>query len=187
MAKRSTRRQKEKALIWRLEVAAAVVLVGLTLIITFWGGLVFGGVTVPTWEKIFQWFKVSSLTPAPLPVDGETQVHFIDVGQGDAVLIASGGEYALIDCGTEECELQLLTYLQQIGVARLKLLVMTHPHADHIGSMDAVLRRFAVDTLLLPDLTKAAEYPTTACFENVLTAAAQNGCAVRQAAEGRRG
>lgn len=115
-------------------------------------------------------------TPLPTPAAGETQVHFIDVGQGDAMLIVNGGQYALIDAGTEECEEELLGYLEWLGVPRLTLLVMTHPHADHIGSMDAVLDRLPVDTLLLPDLDKAAQYPDSTCFANVLEAAERSDC-----------
>lgn len=192
-------------MIWKLELVGTVLLVCACLCVSFLGGR-YG---IPTWPQVYQWFGVSNAAPvqgggtdgsggggdgtaagssaggqAAAAAAGETQVHFIDVGQGDAVLIANGGEYALIDCGTEECEVQLLAYLEQLGVTRLKLLVMTHPHADHIGSMDAVLKNLTVDTLLLPDLDKAEQYPTTACFERVLIAAEDNGCAVQEAYEG---
>lgn len=225
MAKRKSKAKQK--IIWRLEAAAAVLLVCGCLCITFLGGRY----NIPTWQQLFRGVGISNVLPLPggddesrrpggqptsPPADegdgsgdssdgrrpsavqptqppagtgqstaaGETQLHFIDVGQGDAVLIANGGEYALIDCGTEECEVQLLGYLEQMGITRIKLLVMTHPHADHIGSMDAVLEAVKVDTLLLPDLTKAEQYPTTACFERVLTAAGQNGCAVQTAYDG---
>ena len=158
-----------------------MLLVCLCLFITVFGG--YG--PIPTWNEIYNFFGVGNASPAPdTATQGETRVHFIDVGQGDAVLIESAGEYILIDCGTEDCEEQLLGYLDQLGVTRLSLLVMTHPHADHIGSMDAVLYHLPVDTLLLPDLENAAKFPTTATFERVLTAAEQNGCAVQQGTVG---
>ena len=205
MAKRK-QKDKVRQIIWRLEAAAAVLLVCGCLCVTFLGG--WHG--IPTWQQLGSLVQVGNFFPAgekspapqppalpsvvpqstaaPMPPDtgtpGQTQLHFIDVGQGDAVLIANGGEYALIDCGTEECEDQLLGYLTQLGVQRIALLVMTHPHADHIGSMDAVLRAIPVDTLLLPELTKAAEVPTTDCFARVLDAAGQNGCRVQTGYEG---
>ncbi|MFQ8831518.1 MAG: MBL fold metallo-hydrolase [Ruthenibacterium lactatiformans] len=71
-----------------------------------------------------------------------TKVHFIDVGQGDAVLLEQNGAFALIDAGEREAADGLVAYLQAAGVAKLDLLVMTHPHADHIGGMQAVLDAF---------------------------------------------
>jgi len=81
-------------------------------------------------------------------------IHFIDVGQGDAVLIEQDGEFCLIDAGTAAAEDELLDYLSRVGAGRLKLLVLTHPHADHIGSARAVLEYCRVDTVLLPDENK---------------------------------
>lgn len=189
MAKYKRRRGKarrKKELIWKLEVIAAVVLVCTSICISLLGG----SYGIPTWTQVYRWLGVSNASPAPSQTEpqsgaaGETQIHFIDVGQGDAVLIANGGEYALIDCGTEDCEEQLLSYLEQLGVTTLKLLVMTHPHADHIGSMDAVLKTVGVQTLLLPDLDKAGEYPTTRAFERVLDAAEAASVNVEQAYDG---
>lgn len=193
--KRKTARQRklEKEITWRLETAAAVVLVCASLCISLLGGR-YG---IPTWGQLYSWAQVSNASPAPTPAPvqsaaegafaaggGETQVHFIDVGQGDAVLIANGGEYALIDCGTEDCETALLAYLEQLGVTELKLLVMTHPHSDHIGSMDAVIRNVDVELFLLPELDKAKNYPVTAGFEHVLAALEEKAIPAEEAAEG---
>lgn len=193
--KRASARQKklQKEITWRLEAAAAVVLVCASVCISLLGGR-YG---IPTWTQLYQWAQVSNASPAPTPApvqnaagsipvtgESETQVHFIDVGQGDAVLIANSGEYALIDCGTEACETALLAYLEQLGVDRLKLLVMTHPHADHIGSMDAVIRSVEVELLVLPELEKAENYPDTAGFEHVIAALEETDTPAEQAAEG---
>ena len=59
--------------------------------------------------------------------------------------------------------------MQAAGVAKLDLLVMTHPHADHIGGMQAVLDAFPVDRAVLPDFAKAP-MPTTSTFLNLLDA-----------------
>lgn len=81
------------------------------------------------------------------------EVHFIDVGQGDCVLLCQGGEYALIDTGTNEAADAVVAYLQRLGVEKLRYLVLTHLHTDHAGGARKVLQNFAVDTVLLPDLT----------------------------------
>lgn len=76
--------------------------------------------------------------PAPTPDQDATVVAitFLDVGQGDAVLVrAPGGETALVDAG----ERAPLAALGELGVERIDLLVATHPHADHIGGMVEVL------------------------------------------------
>lgn len=122
------------------------------------------------WEDIYKWFGMAA---DPLPAgqlgSADNAIHFIDVGQGDAVLLQSGGEYCLIDTGLPDSKEQLFSYLDRVGVTRLKLLVMSHPHADHIGSMDKVIEKYPVEQILLPDLNKAP-LPTSATFERVIDA-----------------
>lgn len=117
------------------------------------------------WEQLAGWL---GMAPGPAAGQNQTRLHFVDVGQGDAVLIENSGEFALIDCGTEDCESYLLGYLERCGVKNLKLLVMTHPDADHIGSMDAVLREMDVETLVLPAAALGEDAPATQCFLHVL-------------------
>lgn len=122
------------------------------------------------WDDIYGWFGLAG-DPMPIEtIDPNTDaIHFIDVGQGDAALIQSQGEYCLIDTGLPDAKDQLFEYLNELGVQKIKLLVMSHPHADHIGSMDQVLRSFSVEQILLPDFSKAP-YPTSATFERVMDA-----------------
>ena len=80
-------------------------------------------------------------------------VHFIDVGQGDAVLIECDDydQWALIDAGDrfKDPVAKLRSYLESQDVGTIHLLVATHPHADHIGGMSMVLQEFTV--LLVAD------------------------------------
>jgi len=62
-----------------------------------------------------------------------------DVGQGDATLVRSGGEVALVDTGPEPAA--LATCLDELGIGRIRLLVLTHYDLDHVGGTDAVLGR----------------------------------------------
>jgi competence protein ComEC len=74
-------------------------------------------------------------------------VRFLDVGQGDAVLIQHpDGTAVLFDGGPPEGGVTRL--LRRSGVERLALVVATHASRDHHGGLPAVLRRFEVDTLL---------------------------------------
>lgn len=66
-------------------------------------------------------------------------VHFIDVGQGDSILLESAGEYVLIDAGEKEYGDTVVKYLNNCGVKSLRYVIATHPHSDHIGGMTKVL------------------------------------------------
>jgi competence protein ComEC len=79
-------------------------------------------------------------TPAPVQASmGTLQVHFIDVGQGDSILVLTpGGQAVLIDGG--EARSGALDYLKSMGVRRLELVVATHPHDDHIGALPEILK-----------------------------------------------
>lgn len=76
------------------------------------------------------------------------QVHFIDVGQGDAILVQSPAMNILVDGGDRNTG--VTDYLLQLAVDTLHLLVATHPHADHIGGLPEVLTRFAVLEVMDP-------------------------------------
>ena len=78
---------------------------------------------------------------APAQVDESVRVTFLDVGQGDAVLIQSPeGQTALVDAGWSSP----LTDLRALDVDELDLLVATHPHADHIGGIADVINSIPV-------------------------------------------
>ncbi|MEQ8331412.1 MAG: lamin tail domain-containing protein [Longimicrobiales bacterium] len=73
--------------------------------------------------------------------DEPLAITFLDVGQGDAILIqAPGGRTALVDAGPQAP----LDELRDLGITSLDLVVATHPHHDHIGGMDDVLAAFSV-------------------------------------------
>lgn len=97
-------------------------------------------------------------------------VYFFDVGQGDAALLYSKGEYVLIDGGPELAEDTLTASLEALGVERLRAVIATHPHEDHIGGLDRVLTRFPADAIYMPDRDA-----TSVCFERILDAAEAQG------------
>ena len=89
-------------------------------------------------------------TPSAPNSDGELaplNVHFIDVGQADCILLECDGEYALIDAGNRADGEMVVQYLTDEGVERLSLVVGTHPHEDHIGGLPDVLAAFPVNTV----------------------------------------
>lgn len=84
---------------------------------------------------------VRALTEADLLEEevGELALHFIDVGQGDAILVGTPCElYFLVDAGTKGAGDTVVSYLKELGVDRLKKVVATHDHADHAGGLISV-------------------------------------------------
>lgn len=72
------------------------------------------------------------------------KVHFLDVGQADCALIQFGDQFALIDGGNYLDGYDVVEYLRAQGVEELALVVGTHPHEDHIGSLPVVIQVFDV-------------------------------------------
>ena len=71
-------------------------------------------------------------------------VTALDIGQGDSILVQMQGKNILIDSGDRSEAARLLTKLEENHVEQIDMLIATHPHADHIGGMKAVLNRFPV-------------------------------------------
>lgn len=82
------------------------------------------------------------------------EVHYIDVGQGDATLILSDGHAMLIDAGDNHKGTAVQDYLNYVGVESLDYVIGTHPDSDHIGGLDVVLYKFDCQTVILPDFKK---------------------------------
>jgi len=89
--------------------------------------------------------------------DSYLAVHYIDVGQGDSTLITTAdGDAMLIDTGPSYAEDALLSYLYAWDIKTIDYLILTHPHEDHMGSAEAVLDRFDVEHLIMPDMKAAS-------------------------------
>jgi len=105
----------------------------------------------------------------PAPGDGEVAVHFIDVGQGDSVLIHTSQGSVLIDGGDIAMGNRVVEYLRNAGVKELAYVIATHPHSDHIGGLITVLDELPVGTLIMPNVVH-----TTRTFERFLDAIEDN-------------
>jgi competence protein ComEC len=88
-----------------------------------------------------------SLGGASPPPSGSLSVSFIDVGQGDGVLVQAGGEEYLIDAGRPEEGPNVVDFLRSRGVEDLDAIVVSNPDADHIGGFLDVFDAFEVDTV----------------------------------------
>ena len=91
------------------------------------------------------------------------RVTFLDVGQGDAILLQTRDGAVLVDQGPPEAD--VAQQLRKLGIRRLTALVLTHPQRDHVGGAAAVLDRIAVDAVLDPRLTVPSPYEREALEE----------------------
>ncbi|MCK9216966.1 MAG: MBL fold metallo-hydrolase [Firmicutes bacterium] len=109
--------------------------------------------------------KFNITTDSKTDVQGDNlEAHFIDVGQGDAILITQGNHNMLIDAGDNKYEKAVVDYLKKQGVKKLDYVIGTHPHADHIGGLDAVIDAFEIGKIIMPKVEH-----TTKTFLDVLT------------------
>jgi competence protein ComEC len=84
----------------------------------------------------------------PVSQEYRFEVHFIDVGQGDAILVLTPSKTMLIDAGPRDGN--AAGYLQSVGVSEIDVVIATHPHADHIGGMPAIFGSFPVREIIDP-------------------------------------
>lgn len=80
---------------------------------------------------------------------GQSEIHFIDTGNSDAILIINNGEAMLIDGADNDDEEFLVRYLKDYGITELEYLIATHAHADHVGGLDAVVSNLHVNTVFV--------------------------------------
>jgi len=83
------------------------------------------------------------------PPSGSLVVSFMDVGQGDGVLVQSGGESYLLDAGKAQADPEVVDFLRSRGVESLDGIVVSNPDADHIGGFEDVLGTFEVANVYL--------------------------------------
>ena len=119
-------------------------------------------------EESGDW-QQSRETVAALPEfsgsDGYLRVRFVDVGQGESILIQAGEHAMLVDAGTNESGGTVTDYLHSLNLTKLDYLIGTHPHEDHIGGLDDVILSFDIGTVIMPDVSH-----TTRTYEDVLDA-----------------
>lgn len=102
--------------------------------------------------------------------ESKLKVHYINVGQGDSILVQYEDKNMLIDAGPNAASDTVVNYLKRAGVKKLDYLVATHPHEDHIGGIDKVIDNFQIGTMYMPNKTS-----TTATFRDVVQAMKRKG------------
>lgn|SRR5690625_432686 len=81
--------------------------------------------------------------------DSLMKVHFIDVGQGDSILVQTPGKKnILIDGGSPKAGQKVVAYLNNLQIKKLDLLIATHPDIDHIGGLPHVMKSIKVNKII---------------------------------------
>lgn len=94
-----------------------------------------------------------SITIATLP-DTKLHVSFLDVGQGDAILIQQGSQQVLVDGGPSPQAINLeLGKRMPFWDRTIELVLLTHPDADHLTGLVEVLKRYHVERIVYPDFS----------------------------------
>ncbi len=86
--------------------------------------------------KIFFILLFTFLTTS---IFAELKVHFIDVGQAESILIQCDGENLLLDGGNKSDSSLIYSYLKKYEIAKLKYVINSHPHEDHVGGLSGAL------------------------------------------------
>ena len=102
-----------------------------------------------------------TLTPTMELLDGHAAVRFVDVGQGDCTLVVHGGHAVLIDAGSAYWADTTAEYVRTYAPS-LDAFFVTHPHEDHMGAAEAVLRACRVDALYLSEAVSHEDFYTNA-------------------------
>lgn len=115
--------------------------------------------------------------PAPVlpppPVVSGLKVHFIDVGQADAILVQCEGKNMLIDGGNRADSNLMYTYLKRYGVSHLDYVIGTHAHEDHIGGIAGALQYATVSEVYCPVKTYNSK-----AFENFVRSVTNRGASI---------
>ena len=129
--------------------------------------------------------------PAAAPEAGEEMlVYYFDVDQGDSELIripestSTDGYFdILIDTGVYDEYKNLKAYLMDLQVTELEAVVVTHPHADHMGSMATVIEDFGIGKFYMPAFPDSLT-PTSVAYEKMLDSLMEKNIGITVIKEG---
>jgi competence protein ComEC len=107
-------------------------------------------------------------------------ITFLDVGQGDSTLIQCDNQALLIDAGPNSNAEALVNTLKATQITRFDFVVATHPHEDHIGGIDSIIRNFDVEQIIMPRVST-----TTQSFSDLLQVIRETNITIVEPSPGR--
>lgn len=122
-------------------------------------------------------YNFSSTKVSSIPFKKDTLIiHYIDVGQGDSILIQINNKNLLIDAGENKTT---SSYLKKQGIKNIDYIIATHPHDDHIGGIPYVLKNFNVGDFYAPKVTN-----NTDAFKNMILSLKEKNLKISRANPG---
>ncbi|MBR0510528.1 MAG: MBL fold metallo-hydrolase [Clostridia bacterium] len=116
-----------------------------------------------------------------LPFDTASQypmdVAFVNVGQGDGIVIRCEDAAIVIDGGEQTAAAAMKECLKNENITDVDCYIATHPHSDHIGAIPAVMKAVNVKTFMMTEFSEL-NMPTTRNFEQMVDAVEDEGCEV---------
>ena len=104
-------------------------------------------------------------------VDGQMTVHFIDIGQSDATLIIHDNQVMLFDAALKSRGDELVEYIKNLGIDYIDVVILSHPHDDHMGGAAELLNNIEVGVVYGPDIFELMDTEDTpGWYEDMLTA-----------------
>lgn len=111
------------------------------------------------WDALFK-KKVVAGNP-----EGDLAVHFVDVGQGDCIIIQlPDGKNMIIDAGgdndnvtKEDCEDRIIDNIDELGIKVFDYMMLTHSDSDHVDYLDSVLEKYVVNNIYRPAFNSRTE------------------------------
>ena len=123
---------------------------------------------------------IKDTAPTTVVPGQKLKVSYIDVGQADSILIQiPNGKNVLIDAGNNGDANTITTYIKKQNVSKLDIVIATHPHEDHIGSMDTVIKTFDIGQVIMP-----RKDSTTQTYKALITAIQSKGLKITEAKAG---
>ena len=85
-------------------------------------------------------------------ISGDTlRVNYIDVNQGDSIFIElPNKEIMLIDAGESYYSKRVIDYIDNLGYKKIDYVVGTHPHTDHIGGLESIIKKYDIGSVYMP-------------------------------------
>ena len=121
--------------------------------------------------------KTGAVPAASSDVEYPLTVCFVDVGQGDGIVIRCKDTALVIDGGEREAADAMVKALQDLGVDSVDCYIATHPHSDHIGAAAAIFAAVNVKSVITTAFSEI-NMPTTKSFERFQNAIDAQGCEV---------
>lgn len=109
-----------------------------------------------------------------VPPQNKLLIHYIDVGEGDCILIQVNNKNMLIDCGSKDSG--SYTYLKKHNIKKLDYMILTHPHEDHIGNAPCIINNFKINAIYAPKVFSSSD-----AFKDLLLSIKKNNLKITEA------